>query len=124
MTNPGQPPVPEGELRVSDSERDATLTVLSQQAAAGRLTLDELEERAGLVLAAKTRADLATVTRDLPAEAPATPDRRKTPVRWFVAIMGGSRGAAASGPPRWSTAWPSWAATRSTCGTPRSTATA
>jgi hypothetical protein len=91
VTNPGQPPVPEGELRVSDSERDATLTVLSQQAAAGRLTLDELEERAGLALAAKTRADLATVTRDLPAEAPATPDRRKTPVRWFVAIMGGSR---------------------------------
>jgi uncharacterized protein DUF1707 len=91
VTNPGQPPVPEGELRVSDSERDATLTVLSQQAAAGRLTLDELEERAGLALAAKTRADLATVIRDLPAEAPAAPDRRKTPVRWFVAIMGGSR---------------------------------
>ncbi len=90
MTDPGQPPVPEGELRVSDSERDATLTVLSQQAAAGRLTLDELEERAGLALAAKTRADLATVTRDLPAEAAAAPDRRKTPVRWFVAIMGGS----------------------------------
>ena len=91
MTNPGQPPVPEGELRVSDSERDPTLTVLSQQAAEGRLTLDELEDRAGQALAAKTRADLATVTRDLPAEATATPDRRKTPVRWFVAIMGGSR---------------------------------
>ena len=89
MTNPGQPPVPEGELRVSDSERDATLTVLSQQAAAGRLTLDELEERAGQALTAKTRTDLATVTRDLPAE-PA-PGPRKTPVRWFVAIMGGSR---------------------------------
>ena len=90
MTDPGQPPVPEGELRVSDSERDATLTVLSQQAAAGRLTLDELEDRAGQALTAKTRADLATVTRDLPAEAAAAPDRRKTPVRWFVAIMGGS----------------------------------
>ena len=68
MTSPGQPPVPEGELRVSDSERDATLEVLSQQAAAGRLTLDELEERASQVLTARTRADLATVTRDLPAE--------------------------------------------------------
>lgn len=91
MTSPGQPPVPEGELRVSDSERDATLEVLSRQAAAGRLTLDELEERASQATAAKTRADLATVTRDLPAEtAPATA-ARKTPVRWFVAIMGGSR---------------------------------
>jgi len=81
--------VPEGELRVSDSERDATLEVLSQQAAAGRLTLDELEERATQALSAKTRADLATVTRDLPAETAAAPERRKTPVRWFVAIMGG-----------------------------------
>src|ERR1700753_17152 len=91
VTDPGQPPVPEGELRVSDSERDATLTVLSQQAAAGRLNLDELEDRAGPAPTAKTRADLATVTRDLPAEAAAAPDRRKTPVRWFVAIMGGSK---------------------------------
>ena len=86
-------PVPEGELRVSDSDRDATLQVLSQQAAEGRLTLDELEERASQALGAKTRADLATVTRDLPAgpgPAPA-PASRKPPVRWFVAIMGGSR---------------------------------
>ena len=90
MTNPDGP-VPEGELRVSDSERDATLSALGEHAAAGRLTLDEHEERAGQALGARTRADLATVTRDLPAEAPATPDRRKTPVRWFVAIMGGSR---------------------------------
>ena len=84
-----QQPVPEGELRVSDSERDATLQTLGHQAAEGRLTLDELEERASQALAAKTRTDLATVTRDLPAE-PA-PGPRKTPVRWFVAIMGGSR---------------------------------
>jgi uncharacterized protein DUF1707 len=97
MTSPEQPPVPDGELRVSDSERDATLQLLSRQAAEGRLTLDELEERAGQALGAKTRADLATVTRDLPADADAdaglassaTP--RKPPVRWFVAIMGGSR---------------------------------
>jgi Domain of unknown function (DUF1707) len=97
MTSPGQPavpePVPEGELRVSDSERDATLQLLSSQAAEGRLTLDEHEERAGQALAAKTRADLATVTRDLPADAGASPVpvSRKPPVRWFVAIMGGSR---------------------------------
>jgi len=96
MTSPEQSPVPEpvpdGELRVSDSERDATLQLLSGQAAEGRLTLDELEERAGQALSAKTRADLATVTRDLPADpAPAgQAASRKPPVRWFVAIMGGS----------------------------------
>jgi hypothetical protein len=89
-------PVPEGELRVSDSERDTTLQLLSRQAAEGRLTLDELEERASQALAAKTRADLAAVTRDLPSETEAAgagsaSAPRKPPVRWFVAIMGGSK---------------------------------
>ncbi len=89
-------PVPEGELRVSDSERDTTLELLSRQAAEGRLTLDELEERASQALAARTRADLATVTRDLPSETEAAgagsaSAPRKPPVRWFVAIMGGSK---------------------------------
>ena len=59
----------------------------------GRLTLDELEERSGRALAAKTRGDLATLTGDLPQEAgqgrPAPATARK-PVRWMVAIMSGS----------------------------------
>ena len=95
MTSPGQSPVPDGELRVSDSDRDATLQQLSRQAGEGRLTLDELEERAGQALTARTRADLATVTRDLPADPGAASEpsaaSRKPPVRWFVAIMGGSK---------------------------------
>jgi len=56
-------------LRVSDAERDATLRTLGDHAAVGRLTLDELEERSGQALAAKTRGELATLTSDLPAEA-------------------------------------------------------
>ena len=84
---------PEASLRVSDAERDATLKVLNEHAAVGRLTLDELEERAGQTLAAKTRGDLARLTSDLPAEssmdAPAPAADRK-PVRWMFAIMGGS----------------------------------
>jgi hypothetical protein len=85
---------PEPSLRVSDAERDATLRTLGDHAAVGRLTLDELEERSGRVLAAKTRGELATLTSDLPAEAgrdgaPA-PERPRKPVRWMVAIMGGS----------------------------------
>ena len=104
MTGPAQSPVPEGELRISDQDRDRTLEALGQHAAAGRLTLDEHEERASLVLAAKTRDDLAAVTRDLPAvdqaaplvQAPAAqpavagPAARPAATRWFVAIMGGS----------------------------------
>ena len=84
---------PDDSLRVSDAERDETLQVLGDHAAVGRLTLDELEERSGRALAAKTRGELATLTSDLPAErgqalAAAAPARK--PVRWMVAIMAGS----------------------------------
>ena len=115
MTGPAQSPVPEGELRISDQDRDRTLEALGQHAAAGRLTLDEHEERASLVLAAKTRDDLAAVTRDLPAvdqaaplvQAPAAqpavagpaarPRRPGGSSRSWAARTGGD----ASGPRRW-----------------------
>lgn len=77
------------------------LEVIGQHAAAGRLTLDEHEERASLVLAAKTRDDLAAVTRDLPdvnqpspvaqPAVAAAPAQRPKTNRWFVAMMGGSQ---------------------------------
>ena len=54
------------EMRVSDAEREATLKVLGDQAAIGRLTLDELEERSSQALAAMTRGVLAVLTLDLP----------------------------------------------------------
>ena len=85
-------------IRVSDAERDATVRVLGDHAAVGRLTLDELEDRAGRALAAKTRGELAVLTSDLPQQAAAEPApsgapqaRVRKPVRWMVAIMGGSR---------------------------------
>jgi hypothetical protein len=84
---------PDDSLRVSDAERDAVLRTLGDHAAVGRLTLDELEDRSGRALTAKTRGELATLTGDLPQEAGApslVPSRRK-PVRWMVAIMSGSR---------------------------------
>jgi len=81
-------------LRVSDAERDATIHTLGEHAAVGRLTLDELEDRAGQALAARTRGDLAALTSDLPAEAAvqagAAPARVRKPVRWMVAILSGS----------------------------------
>ena len=84
---------PDESLRVSDAERDVTLQALGDHAAVGRLTLDELEDRSGQALVAKTRGELAALTSDLPEEAgqqlPAQA-RTKKPVRWMVAIMGGS----------------------------------
>jgi hypothetical protein len=89
---------PEESLRVSDAERDVTLKVLNEHAAVGRLTLDELEERAERALVAKTRGDLAALTSDLPDErAPARQAERSSaggggrkPVRWLIAVMAGS----------------------------------
>jgi hypothetical protein len=84
-------------IRVSDAERDATVQTLGDHAAVGRLTLDELEDRASRALAAKTRGELAVLTSDLPQEAgqaraPDVPQAQaRKPVRWMVAIMGGSR---------------------------------
>src|SRR4029077_14883877 len=87
-------PDPDASLRVSDAERDQTLRVLGEHAAVGRLTLDELEERSGRALAAKTRGERATQPGDRPQEpaenAPA-PSLAKKLVRWMVAIMSGSQ---------------------------------
>jgi len=87
---------PDDSIRVSDAERDATMRTLGDHAAVGRLTLDELEDRASRALAAKTRGELAALTSDLPQEAaqadpPDVPQTRvRKPVRWMVAIMSGS----------------------------------
>ena len=85
---------PDASLRVSDAERDQTLRVLGEHAAVGRLTLDELEERSGRALAAKTRGELATLIGDLPVEkdqARPAPALARKPVRWMIAIMSGSQ---------------------------------
>lgn len=55
-------------VRVSDIERQQTVQLLGDAAAEGRLTLEEYTERTGAAYAAVTRADLARLTTDLPAE--------------------------------------------------------
>jgi hypothetical protein len=57
------------DVRASDAERDAVVESLRGHAQAGRLTSEELEERVGMALAAKTRAELATLQHDLPQPA-------------------------------------------------------
>jgi len=60
--------VTDPDLRVSHADRDQVVAALQRHTAAGRLTLDEFSERVDRALAAITRADLAKVTQDLPAE--------------------------------------------------------
>jgi hypothetical protein len=56
-------------MRVGDADREEVASQLREHYATGRLTLDELNERLDQAFAAKTRADLSTVTRDLPSAA-------------------------------------------------------
>ena len=56
-------------VRVGDADRDAVATQLREHFADGRLTLEELNERLDQTFAAKTKADLNTVMRDLPQAA-------------------------------------------------------
>jgi hypothetical protein len=60
-------------MRVGDTEREAVAAQLREHYADGRLTLDELNDRLDQALAAKTRADLNTVLRDLPTTPTARP---------------------------------------------------
>lgn len=64
---------PPGDLRVSDADRDRAITELTEHFQAGRITTDELEERSGLALRARTGKELAALFADLPAgPAPST----------------------------------------------------
>src|SRR5688500_4351693 len=54
------------EVRVGDAERQVVVDQLRVHFAAGRLELDEFEERASQALAARTVADLVPLTADLP----------------------------------------------------------
>ena len=56
-------------VRVGDADREAVAAQLREHFADGRLTLEELNERLDQTFAAKTKADLNTVMRDLPQAA-------------------------------------------------------
>jgi hypothetical protein len=61
------PAVPDkGNLRASDADRERVADVIRQAAGEGRLTMEELDERLDAVYAAKSYAELAPITRDLP----------------------------------------------------------
>jgi hypothetical protein len=53
-------------LRLTDADREQLLERLKRQAAAGAISLDELERRVELVSEAETREQAAAVMADLP----------------------------------------------------------
>jgi hypothetical protein len=75
------------EVRASDAERDATVARLRDAAGEGRLSLEELAERVEAADGALTRADLASLVSDLPAESTSAAPAAQT--RRLYGILGG-----------------------------------
>ena len=68
------------DLRIGDSERDATMAQLRDHFVAGRLTFDELTERIDLALAAKTQGQIDGLMADLPRASRAARGQPPQPV--------------------------------------------
>jgi hypothetical protein len=104
MTGPQDPAEAGGDrLRAGHADREQVIETLKVAFVHGRLTKDELDTRAGLALDARTRADLAALTADIPAvpsvpaaaglARPPTPARR-WPLARATAKSGGCLGLA------------------------------
>lgn len=71
---------PSGALRISDADRDRAISELSEHFQAGRLTVDELDDRTGRTLQARTAADVAALFTDLPRQHPPVPAPAGSPL--------------------------------------------
>lgn len=69
-----------GAIRVSDAERDQAVSELGEHFQAGRLTLEEFDERSDLALHAKTGNDLVALFTDLPTTVVPASMRPENPV--------------------------------------------
>jgi hypothetical protein len=83
MTGPQDPAAAgRGRLRAGHADREQAIDTLKTAFMHGQLTKDELDARAGQALAARTYADLAALTADIPPRPPAArPARPPAPVR-------------------------------------------
>ena len=71
-----------GPMRASHADREQVIEALKDAFVHGRLTKDELDARAGQALAARTCAELAVLTADIPpARAASGPTRPPVPAR-------------------------------------------
>lgn len=69
-----------GAIRVSDAERDQAVAELGEHFQAGRLTLEEFDERSDLALRAKTGNELVALFTDLPTAVVPASMRPENPV--------------------------------------------
>jgi len=87
-TGPQEPAAGRDQFRAGHADREQVIDALKTAFVDGRLTKNELAARAGRALAARTYADLAALTADIPVEAnipvepaaaPPRPDRPPAP---------------------------------------------
>jgi hypothetical protein len=74
-------------LRASHADREQVIEVLKVAFVQGRLTKDELDIRAAQAFAAKTYADLAGLTADLPVGRPKPSPPSRTSVKTAVPLI-------------------------------------
>jgi Domain of unknown function (DUF1707) len=91
MPGPQDPAAADGgRLRAGHADREQVIETLKDAFVRGRLTRDELDARTGRALAARTYAELATLTADLPpTSAAARPACLPTPARRRPLAKGG-----------------------------------
>jgi DUF1707 SHOCT-like domain len=95
-TGPGDEPAAVGRdrLRAGHADREQVIEMLKTAFVDGRLTRDEFGARAGQALTARTCADLAALTADLPpGSAVARPARRPAPGRRRRPLAGAAAGS-------------------------------
>lgn len=78
------------ELRCSDADREKVVNELREHYAAGRLTLEEFDERSDVAYQAKTFGALAGLTSDLPAALPEPTKPAAKPARRPNAALRGA----------------------------------
>ena len=66
MTGPQDPAAGRDQLRVGHADREQVIQALKDAFVRGQLTRDELSMRAGQALVARTGAELAALTADIP----------------------------------------------------------
>lgn len=69
-------------VRIGDAEREEVLNALQEHLAAGRLDVDEYEQRAERVVAARYAEDLEEVLTDLPPTEAEQQRRAQRPPQW------------------------------------------
>ncbi len=89
--------MPQPHLRAADTDRNAVATALGQHMAAGRLTVEEYDERLTRAYAARTYGELDELTTDLPP----LPVPQPTPPAAAQPAPGAGRAPATCPAPPW-----------------------